>query len=128
MGIECLKKHKNTTGSCPCTPAPDLRTKGNSWSASFLLHIQSAKHTLSSVSKKSLKLLFNIIIFSGQVQKRRPLFFPRVMKQSTIRVHLTGKVTPVNQYCPTAPLRRILEFGHLRRRTKRETTFTLVHH
>uniref|UniRef100_A0AAX7U8P6 RAS guanyl releasing protein 4 n=1 Tax=Astatotilapia calliptera TaxID=8154 RepID=A0AAX7U8P6_ASTCA len=76
VGIECLKKHKNTTGSCPCTPAPDLRTKGNSWSASFLLHIQSAKHTLSSVSKKSLKLLFNIIIFSGQVRKRRPLFFP----------------------------------------------------
>ncbi|XP_037534300.1 RAS guanyl-releasing protein 4 [Nematolebias whitei] len=28
---ECLKKHKNTTGSCPCTPAPDSRTKGNSW-------------------------------------------------------------------------------------------------
>uniref|UniRef100_A0A3P9DDB5 RAS guanyl releasing protein 4 n=1 Tax=Maylandia zebra TaxID=106582 RepID=A0A3P9DDB5_9CICH len=33
VGIECLKKHKNTTGSCPCTPAPDLRTKGNSWSS-----------------------------------------------------------------------------------------------
>uniref|UniRef100_A0A669DVQ2 RAS guanyl releasing protein 4 n=1 Tax=Oreochromis niloticus TaxID=8128 RepID=A0A669DVQ2_ORENI len=57
VGIECLKKHKNTTGSCPCTPAPDLRTKGNSWSASFLLHIQSAKHTLFSVSKKSLNLI-----------------------------------------------------------------------
>ncbi|XP_008424743.1 RAS guanyl-releasing protein 4 isoform X2 [Poecilia reticulata] len=27
----CQKKHKNTTGSCPCTPAPDSRTKGNSW-------------------------------------------------------------------------------------------------
>ncbi|XP_030008805.1 RAS guanyl-releasing protein 4 [Sphaeramia orbicularis] len=33
VGIECLKKHKNTTGSCPCTPAPDSRTKGNSWSS-----------------------------------------------------------------------------------------------
>ncbi|XP_038144440.1 RAS guanyl-releasing protein 4 [Cyprinodon tularosa] len=29
----CQKKHKNTTGSCPCTPAPDSRTKGNSWSS-----------------------------------------------------------------------------------------------
>ncbi|XP_076592086.1 RAS guanyl-releasing protein 4 isoform X2 [Chaetodon auriga] len=33
VGMECLKKHKNTTGSCPCTPAPDSRTKGNSWSS-----------------------------------------------------------------------------------------------
>ncbi|KAM3616184.1 uncharacterized protein V6R79_013764 [Siganus canaliculatus] len=33
VGMECLKKHKNTTGSCPCTPAPDTRTKGNSWSS-----------------------------------------------------------------------------------------------
>uniref|UniRef100_A0A1A8PCX9 RAS guanyl releasing protein 4 n=1 Tax=Nothobranchius rachovii TaxID=451742 RepID=A0A1A8PCX9_9TELE len=31
--LECQKKHKNTTGSCPCTPAPDSRTKGNSWSS-----------------------------------------------------------------------------------------------
>ncbi|XP_034086489.1 RAS guanyl-releasing protein 4 isoform X1 [Gymnodraco acuticeps] len=29
--IACLKKHKNTTGSCPCTPAPDTRIKGNTW-------------------------------------------------------------------------------------------------
>uniref|UniRef100_A0A3B3CR98 RAS guanyl releasing protein 4 n=1 Tax=Oryzias melastigma TaxID=30732 RepID=A0A3B3CR98_ORYME len=29
--MECLKKHKNTSGSCPCTPAPDSRAKGNSW-------------------------------------------------------------------------------------------------
>uniref|UniRef100_A0A672IWZ5 RAS guanyl-releasing protein 1-like n=1 Tax=Salarias fasciatus TaxID=181472 RepID=A0A672IWZ5_SALFA len=34
VGMECLKKHRNTTGSCPCTPAPDSRTKGNSWSES----------------------------------------------------------------------------------------------
>ncbi|XP_042269744.1 RAS guanyl-releasing protein 4 isoform X2 [Thunnus albacares] len=33
VGMECVKKHKNTTGSCPCTPAPDSRTKGNSWSS-----------------------------------------------------------------------------------------------
>lgn len=33
VGMECSKKHKNTTGSCPCTPAPDSRTKGNSWSS-----------------------------------------------------------------------------------------------
>ncbi|AWO98608.1 putative RAS guanyl-releasing protein 1-like [Scophthalmus maximus] len=33
VGMECLKRHKNTTGSCPCTPAPDLKTKGNSWSS-----------------------------------------------------------------------------------------------
>uniref|UniRef100_A0A672J077 RAS guanyl-releasing protein 1-like n=1 Tax=Salarias fasciatus TaxID=181472 RepID=A0A672J077_SALFA len=33
VGMECLKKHRNTTGSCPCTPAPDSRTKGNSWSS-----------------------------------------------------------------------------------------------
>ncbi|MED6256946.1 hypothetical protein ATANTOWER_002797 [Ataeniobius toweri] len=31
--VGCQKKHKNTTGSCPCTPAPDSRTKGNSWSS-----------------------------------------------------------------------------------------------
>ncbi|XP_024133397.1 RAS guanyl-releasing protein 4 isoform X1 [Oryzias melastigma] len=31
--MECLKKHKNTSGSCPCTPAPDSRAKGNSWSS-----------------------------------------------------------------------------------------------
>uniref|UniRef100_A0A8C4E1G6 RAS guanyl releasing protein 4 n=1 Tax=Dicentrarchus labrax TaxID=13489 RepID=A0A8C4E1G6_DICLA len=35
VGMECVKKHKNTTGSCPCTPAPESRTKGNSWSMSF---------------------------------------------------------------------------------------------
>ncbi|XP_024910951.1 RAS guanyl-releasing protein 4 isoform X2 [Cynoglossus semilaevis] len=29
VGMECLKKHKNTSGSCPCTPAPDSKTKGN---------------------------------------------------------------------------------------------------
>ncbi|XP_026154464.1 RAS guanyl-releasing protein 4 isoform X3 [Mastacembelus armatus] len=33
VGKECLKKHKNTSGSCPCTPGPDSRTKGNSWSS-----------------------------------------------------------------------------------------------
>lgn len=33
VGGECLKKHKNTTGSCPCTPGPDSKTKGNSWSS-----------------------------------------------------------------------------------------------
>uniref|UniRef100_A0A3Q3WBS6 Uncharacterized protein n=1 Tax=Mola mola TaxID=94237 RepID=A0A3Q3WBS6_MOLML len=33
VGIECLKKHKNTTGSCPCTPAPDSKTKGTSLSS-----------------------------------------------------------------------------------------------
>lgn len=33
VGIECLKKHKNTPGSCPCTPGPDSRTKGNSSSS-----------------------------------------------------------------------------------------------
>ncbi|XP_039985822.1 RAS guanyl-releasing protein 4 isoform X2 [Xiphias gladius] len=33
VGMECLKKHKNTTGSCPCTPAPDFRTKGSSCSS-----------------------------------------------------------------------------------------------
>ncbi|KAK2912987.1 RAS guanyl-releasing protein 4 isoform X1 [Channa argus] len=33
VGMECLKKHKNTSGSCPCTPAPDSRPKGNSWSS-----------------------------------------------------------------------------------------------
>ncbi|CAK6957892.1 RAS guanyl-releasing protein 4 [Scomber scombrus] len=32
VGMECLKKHKNTTGSCPCTPAPESRSK-NSWSS-----------------------------------------------------------------------------------------------
>lgn len=33
VGSECLKKHKNTTGSCPCTPGSDTKTKGNSWSS-----------------------------------------------------------------------------------------------
>uniref|UniRef100_A0A3Q3DKK6 RAS guanyl releasing protein 4 n=1 Tax=Hippocampus comes TaxID=109280 RepID=A0A3Q3DKK6_HIPCM len=32
VGMECLKKHKNTSGSCPCTPAPDSRAKGSVWS------------------------------------------------------------------------------------------------
>uniref|UniRef100_A0A8D0DES1 RAS guanyl releasing protein 4 n=1 Tax=Sander lucioperca TaxID=283035 RepID=A0A8D0DES1_SANLU len=41
VGIECLKKHKNTTGSCPCTPAPDSRTKGNNWSKTFLYYMQN---------------------------------------------------------------------------------------
>ncbi|XP_041664353.1 RAS guanyl-releasing protein 4 isoform X3 [Cheilinus undulatus] len=31
VGMECSKKHKNTTGSCPCTPGLDSRTKGNTW-------------------------------------------------------------------------------------------------
>ncbi|XP_075892762.1 RAS guanyl-releasing protein 4 isoform X2 [Nelusetta ayraudi] len=30
VGRECQKKHKNMTGSCPCTPASDSRTKANS--------------------------------------------------------------------------------------------------
>ncbi|KAL6115756.1 rasgrp4 [Pungitius sinensis] len=29
VGMECLKKHKNTTGSCPCTPGPNSRIKGS---------------------------------------------------------------------------------------------------
>lgn len=33
VGVECHKRHKVSGGSCPCTPAPDLRTKGNSWSS-----------------------------------------------------------------------------------------------
>lgn len=33
VGMECSKRHKNTTGSCPCTPGPDFRTKGSSWSS-----------------------------------------------------------------------------------------------
>uniref|UniRef100_A0A8C6SG83 RAS guanyl releasing protein 4 n=1 Tax=Neogobius melanostomus TaxID=47308 RepID=A0A8C6SG83_9GOBI len=33
VGSECQKKHKSTTGSCPCTPGPDSKTKGNSWSS-----------------------------------------------------------------------------------------------
>ncbi|XP_074535141.1 RAS guanyl-releasing protein 4 isoform X1 [Halichoeres trimaculatus] len=33
VGMECSKKHKNTTGSCPCTPGPDFRSKGSSWSS-----------------------------------------------------------------------------------------------
>lgn len=30
---ECLQKHRNTTGSCPCTPGPDSKTKTNNWSS-----------------------------------------------------------------------------------------------
>ncbi|XP_060903093.1 RAS guanyl-releasing protein 4 isoform X1 [Labrus mixtus] len=33
VGMECSKKHKNSTGSCPCTPAPESRTKGGVWSS-----------------------------------------------------------------------------------------------
>nr|XP_046245791.1 RAS guanyl-releasing protein 4 isoform X2 [Scatophagus argus] len=33
VGMECSKKHRNTTGSCPCTPAPDSKTKGSSLSS-----------------------------------------------------------------------------------------------
>ncbi|XP_051934864.1 RAS guanyl-releasing protein 4 isoform X1 [Hippocampus zosterae] len=32
VGMECLKKDKSTSGSCPCTPAPDSRAKGSVWS------------------------------------------------------------------------------------------------
>uniref|UniRef100_A0A3Q3FU80 RAS guanyl releasing protein 4 n=1 Tax=Labrus bergylta TaxID=56723 RepID=A0A3Q3FU80_9LABR len=32
VGMECSKKHKNSTGSCPCTPAPESRSKGGVWS------------------------------------------------------------------------------------------------
>uniref|UniRef100_A0A7N8WXX9 RAS guanyl releasing protein 4 n=1 Tax=Mastacembelus armatus TaxID=205130 RepID=A0A7N8WXX9_9TELE len=46
VGKECLKKHKNTSGSCPCTPGPDSRTKGNSWSTSFHHHIQNTNTNL----------------------------------------------------------------------------------
>uniref|UniRef100_A0A671XH37 RAS guanyl releasing protein 4 n=1 Tax=Sparus aurata TaxID=8175 RepID=A0A671XH37_SPAAU len=47
VGMECVKKHKgNTTGSCPCTPAPDSRTKGNSWSTSF--STSYTKHTANT--------------------------------------------------------------------------------
>ncbi|XP_061537699.1 RAS guanyl-releasing protein 4 [Phycodurus eques] len=33
VGIECLKKHKNTSGSCPCTSALESRAKGSIWSS-----------------------------------------------------------------------------------------------
>ncbi|XP_061828349.1 RAS guanyl-releasing protein 4 isoform X3 [Nerophis lumbriciformis] len=33
VGMECVKKHKNNSGSCPCTPAPDSRAKGTVWSS-----------------------------------------------------------------------------------------------
>ncbi|KAM8853182.1 RAS guanyl-releasing protein 4 isoform 2-T2 [Synchiropus picturatus] len=29
VGMECSKKHKNTVGSCPCTPLPDSKSKGS---------------------------------------------------------------------------------------------------
>ncbi|XP_061733892.1 RAS guanyl-releasing protein 4 isoform X2 [Nerophis ophidion] len=33
VGMECVKKHKNNSSSCPCTPAPDSRAKGTLWSS-----------------------------------------------------------------------------------------------
>ncbi|XP_061916895.1 RAS guanyl-releasing protein 4 isoform X1 [Entelurus aequoreus] len=33
VGMECVKKHKNNSSSCPCTPAPDSRPKGTVWSS-----------------------------------------------------------------------------------------------
>ncbi|XP_049581278.1 RAS guanyl-releasing protein 4 isoform X1 [Syngnathus scovelli] len=33
VGMECLKKHKSTSGSCPCTPGADSRVKGSVWSS-----------------------------------------------------------------------------------------------
>uniref|UniRef100_A0A8C9R4P8 RAS guanyl releasing protein 4 n=1 Tax=Scleropages formosus TaxID=113540 RepID=A0A8C9R4P8_SCLFO len=32
VGMECVKKVKFSGGSCPCTPIPDNRPKGHSWS------------------------------------------------------------------------------------------------
>lgn len=33
VAVECMKKHKVSGGSCPCTPVPDFKTKANSWSS-----------------------------------------------------------------------------------------------
>ncbi|XP_062328403.1 RAS guanyl-releasing protein 4 [Osmerus eperlanus] len=33
LAIECMKKHKVSGSSCPCTPVPDFKTKANSWSS-----------------------------------------------------------------------------------------------
>lgn len=64
---------------------------------------------------------------SRQVQKRRPLFFPKVTTQNTTRAPLFGKITQLIRHCRTAPLRQILECGHLRKRTSGETTTTLLY-
>uniref|UniRef100_A0A8C9U236 RAS guanyl releasing protein 4 n=1 Tax=Scleropages formosus TaxID=113540 RepID=A0A8C9U236_SCLFO len=40
VGMECVKKVKFSGGSCPCTPIPDNRPKGHSWSESPLQSIQ----------------------------------------------------------------------------------------
>ncbi|XP_069577093.1 RAS guanyl-releasing protein 4 [Brachyistius frenatus] len=39
VGMECLKKHKNTTGSCPCTP--DTRTRGCSEEETFVFPLSN---------------------------------------------------------------------------------------
>ncbi|XP_028276406.1 RAS guanyl-releasing protein 4 isoform X2 [Parambassis ranga] len=46
--MECLKKHKNTTGSCPCTPAPDSRTKGSEEEAFVFPQSNETEHNKST--------------------------------------------------------------------------------
>ncbi|XP_056139236.1 RAS guanyl-releasing protein 4 isoform X2 [Lampris incognitus] len=57
VGMECLKKHKMSGGSCPCTPAPDCRTKGNSWSSeeeAFVFpHSNEADHIKTPPDEKN---------------------------------------------------------------------------
>ncbi|KAM4627636.1 RAS guanyl-releasing protein 4 [Polymixia lowei] len=57
VGMECLKKHKVSGGSCPCTPAPDLRPKGNSWSSeedAFVFpHSSEAEHNKGNSIRKN---------------------------------------------------------------------------
>lgn len=59
VGRECLKKHKNTTGSCPCTPASDSRTKANSLGAS-----SKCTYTCTTSKYKSSLLLVYIFVLN----------------------------------------------------------------
>ncbi|XP_054650080.1 RAS guanyl-releasing protein 4 isoform X1 [Dunckerocampus dactyliophorus] len=57
VGMECVKKHKNTSGSCPCTPAPDSRAKGTAWSteeeAFIFSHSNDVEHNKGAPIRKT---------------------------------------------------------------------------
>ncbi|KAF7665313.1 hypothetical protein LDENG_00147680 [Lucifuga dentata] len=53
VGMECSKKHKNSGGSCPCTPAPDSKTKSLSSEENTFVFPQSheTEHKGTSIWK-----------------------------------------------------------------------------
>lgn len=120
VGSECSKKQKNTSGSCPCTPASESRTKGSGFNTSvhrgqFLIHWLRNNPELWFLPPRF------------QAQRTRPSFSPKVTRQKTTREPpRCGKVTRLTRHCQIAPPRQTLECGHQKKRTREETTTTVL--